>query len=195
MTTINSESNSINMTTFQPSTVTDSQSGPKLVPDNDPILHNPATIVTEEQLTNGLHELAVVAKVLVDKIMTTNAFGISACQVGIDMAMFATYVDGDMRVCINPQIVAASVEMSRSPEACLSYPGLKLHVRRPAEVVVRYFNLEGKEITERLDGMHARVWLHEFDHVNGICFVDRVGKLSRQMAYKRRDKQIKRKKK
>ena len=53
-------------------------------------------------------------------------------------------------------------------------------------------SIEGEEITERLEGLEARVWLHEYDHCQGICFTDRVGKLSINMAKRRQAKKLKR---
>ena len=57
---------------------------------------------------------------------------------------------------------------------------------------MRYKTIEGEEITERLEGLEARVWLHEYDHCQGICFTDRVGKLSINMAKRRQAKKLKR---
>jgi len=166
-----------------------------LVESTHQLLHQPATAVTDTQLTDYVNQLKPIASLLIETIIDKNALGISACQLGVDMAMFAMLVDDQMRICINPQIVAASFTMELMQEGCLSFPNLLLKVRRPSGVMVRYHNLEGQEITEKLEGLAARVWLHEYDHVNGVCFTDRVGKLSLNMAKKRLAKKIKRNKK
>jgi peptide deformylase len=156
-----------------------------LVHETDPILHRPSQLVDLDDFDNEKPTLQIIARTLIDTIIETNAIGVSACQVGFDRAIFATAADGTYKICINPTIVAASLEMAREVEGCLSYPGLVLRINRPTSVVTRYVTLDGEEVTERLDGLAARVWLHEYDHINGTCFVDRVSKLSRDMAKKK----------
>jgi peptide deformylase len=163
-----------------------------LVKDDHPVLHNPNKEVDDSYFENDSIKLKSIAALLADKIDTSDAYGVSACQLGIDLAMFMTCIDGEKKLVINPQIVAASVEMDVGLEGCLSYPGLFLKVRRPTGIFVRYKDINNTEITERLDDLPARVWLHEYDHTNGICFVDRVGKLALNMAKKRKIKKLKR---
>lgn len=165
----------------------------QIINQTDPLLHRPSQQLAQEQLSNT-DEIKTLASLLIDCIYKKTAFGVSACQLGIDVAMFAMEVNGRMRVCINPQIVASAVDMEIQEEGCLSYPGLSLKIRRPDSVVVRYLTIEGQEITEQLDGLDARVWLHEYDHTMGICFTDRVSKLSLDMAKKKLNKQLKRNK-
>ena len=157
----------------------------------DPLLHRPSQQLTPEQISNT-NEVKTVASLLIDCIYKKSAVGVSACQLGVDLAMFAMEVGGRMRVCVNPQVVAAAVDMEMQEERCLSYPGLVLKIKRPDSVVVRYLTIEGQEMTEQLDGLDARVWLHEYDHTMGICFTDRVSKLSINMAKKKLNKQMKR---
>lgn len=161
----------------------------QLINSSNPILHRTSKLVDETLLEDNAKGIQPVISLLIQKITEHNALGISACQIGIDMAVFVTQVDNITKVCINPQIVAASAEMSKEDEGCLSYPGLWLKVNRPNSVVVRYINETGKEVTEQLDDLHARVWLHEYDHTQGICFVDRVSKLTKDIAIR---KQLKR---
>jgi len=163
----------------------------QIIPSNDPILHRSSQPVSEEQMAGG-EQLKPIASMLIKTIKEQRAFGVSACQIGIDMAMFATYVDDRFRICVNPQIVAAATNMEKQPEGCLSFPGLLLNVNRPDAVVVRYHNVDGVEVTEHLDGLSARVWLHEYDHTMGICFTDRVSKLSLDMAKRKLNKRNRR---
>lgn len=163
-----------------------------IIESNDPLLHRPSKLVTDDQTADYKNALQPIASLLVTAIYEKDALGVSACQIGVDMAMFAMLVDDTVRICVNPQIVAASFNMVMMREGCLSFPGLYLNVRRPEGAVVRYSTIEGEEITERLEGLAARVWLHEYDHCQGICFTDRVGKLSMDMAKKRLAKKLKR---
>ena len=166
-----------------------------LVNQDHPLLHQPSKLVDVTLFENDADVIKSIAVILAENIDKYQSYGISACQLGINMAIFATDTNGQMRVCVNPQVVAASVEMSQEKEGCLSFPGLHLSVRRPTGVVVRYLDINGKEVTEKLEGIEARVWLHEYDHTMGICFTDRVGKLSLSMAKKKLEKSKKRKQK
>lgn len=141
--------------------------------------------IDESMFADGGAQIKKMASFLVQAMDSLMVSGVSACEIGIDSAMFATSTEGVVRICVNPQLVAASADMQCEQETCPSFPGLKLSVRRPAAVVVRYQNIEGTEVTEHLEGDAARQWLHEYDHVNGICFTDRVSKLKLNMAKKR----------
>lgn len=163
-----------------------------LIKNDDPLLHRASQAVNEEMFLENGAALKPIAAMLMKCINDNDALGVSACQIGMDLAIFAMNTNGRPRICANPQIVAASAEMCKAEEGCLSYPGLVLKVNRPAEVVVRYHDIDGNEVTEHLEGTEARVWLHEYDHTIGICFVDRVGKMSIDMA-KRRMKKMMRK--
>jgi peptide deformylase len=163
-----------------------------LIPSNDQLLHRPANTVSEEQFINYKNSIQPIASMLIAEIYEKNALGVSAVQMGVDMSMFAMMTEAQPKVCINPEIVAASFEMVLMEEGCLSFPGLHLQVKRPAGIVARYKTIEGQEVTERLEGMDARVWLHEYDHCQGICFTDRVSKLKLSMAKKRLEKRNKR---
>lgn len=163
-----------------------------LVPHNHPILNKPSQAVSQDMLDNNGAALKPIASLLVDQINRHAALGISASQIGIDLAVFAISVDGQYRICANPQIVAASADMEKADEGCLSFPNLFIKVNRPCAVVVRYHNEHGKEVTEQLDGLTARAWLHEYDHTIGICFTNRVSKLSLAIAKRKLNKQNRR---
>jgi peptide deformylase len=165
----------------------------QIINQNEPILHRPSQQLTKEQIESK-EEIKTVASLLISTIYSNSALGASACQIGVDLAMFAMDTGERIRVCINPQIVAAAVNMEMQEEGCLSYPGLRLKIKRPDSVVVRYLDIDGQEVTEQLDGLEARVWLHEYDHTMGICFTDRASKLSIDMAKKRLNKIMKRSK-
>ena len=59
-------------------------------------------------------------------------------------------------------------------EGCLSYPGLMLSIRRPKWVVGKFTNAKGETIEQRFEGLSARCYLHELDHMNGIRMIDHV---------------------
>jgi peptide deformylase len=167
----------------------------ELIDNNNELLQRPSKKVDESLFDNNGHGLKPIASLLMQKINEYNAAGISACQIGIDLAIFAIFTDSQPRICVNPEIVAAAGDMKKDFEGCLSFPGLLLKVNRPDAIIVRYKNIEGVEVTEQLEGFTARAWLHEFDHTNGICFTSRVSKLTLDMAKKKLIKQSRRIKK
>ena len=163
-----------------------------LVSEQHPILHQPTQNIEDSEFANDSASLKPIASLLIKNLYNNRALGISACQIGINKSMFAMDVDGKLKICINPTIVAAVAEMDSDKEGCLSFPLLVLKVTRPRSVIVRYKDIDGREITEQLENLEARVWLHEYDHTQGICFTDRVSKLKLDMAKKKKEKLQKR---
>ncbi len=103
--------------------------------------------------------------------------GIAANQVGFLLQLFIMNHKGMKKVVINPTITKKSFGKMYGIEGCLSYPGIFKTVKRCKEITVKYFN--GKVIIEeKLTGMNARIFQHEFDHLNGICKVGKGVKLS-----------------
>jgi peptide deformylase len=91
------------------------------------------------------------------------------------------HVDGDVpRVFINPSIVATSQETVKQEEGCLSLPGVWADVIRPESVTVQAWNEKGRPFTIETGGILARVILHEYDHLEGTLFIDRLPELKRQ---------------
>lgn len=163
-----------------------------LIKHDNPLLHRPSLSVMDEQLENNGQRLKPILQELIRTMKQHQALGLSACQIGIDLAVFCMETNGRIRACANPQIIAASVAMDIQDEGCLSYPGLRLAVRRPEAVAVRYVDADGHEVTEQLEGLDARVWLHEYDHTQGICFTNRVSRLCLDIARRKQAKQEKR---
>lgn len=138
---------------------------------------------------------------MIDLMKKEGGLGLSANQVGLNAQMFVmktilnkTY--GDPTVVINPVIKGLSKEIEEGIEGCLSHPGLFLKVKRPISCIVEFDTLtsDGKSVIHvdaKFDDIDARVFLHEYDHLHGIQFIDRVSKLKIKMAEKRR---LKRKK-
>lgn len=95
-------------------------------------------------------------------------------------------------VMINPEIVAVSEEKSVYSEGCLSIPEYYEEVERPAEVTVRYQNLEGETEEQMATGLLATCVQHEIDHLNGVLFIDHLSKLKRDRVTKKFAKAAKR---
>jgi len=119
------------------------------------------------------------------------AIGIAANQVGVMERVFIIGTDQFQMVCFNPEVVNKSADMKKEKEVCLSHPGLAVTIDRPSGIDVKYYNEFGEMKEVHLDGLTARSFLHELDHLNGIRMIDRVKPLALQMAKKKQSKLIK----
>jgi peptide deformylase len=93
--------------------------------------------------------------------------------------------------CINPKVVAKSEELSRDNEGCLSFPALYVKVERPVWCDVEFYDETGAFKQIRLEGLTARCFLHELDHLNGVKFTQHVGPVALKLAQQRQEKMIK----
>ena len=116
--------------------------------------------------------------------------GLAANQVGIDAQIFIMGEDKPMTI-INPLVTEVSTNQVEMMEGCLSFPGLFMKVKRPDTVGVKYLDIQQKECIIKLVGFHARVFLHEYDHLQGITFDQRVSKMRLDMAKKKQEKILK----
>lgn len=132
-----------------------------------------------------------LVKELFAALVEYGGVGLAAPQCGIMKNIFVMGNFQKMTACINPLVVNVQGESVVDVEGCLSFPGLWLKVKRPAKVTVQYQNIEGETVQEDLDGLAARVFLHEWDHLYGITFDSRVGNLSLKMAMDKRKKSLK----
>ena len=119
-----------------------------------------------------------------------SGLGISANQIGHNVRVFA--MRGETKeesiVCINPKIEAFSENMNTMEEGCLSIPDVFARVVRPAEIVVTFKNDLNEDEKQNLEGLTARVFQHELDHLDGILFIDRIGPFARQRAFEKAKK-------
>lgn len=126
------------------------------------------------------------------KFMTANGgVGLAAPQVGIKKRIFIMGNFTKLVACINPKIVSLSEERENDLEGCLSFPDLFMKVKRPASVTVQYYNTSRELVERELTGFESRVFLHEYDHLIGITFDQRVSNLSYKMAKDKRKKELK----
>jgi peptide deformylase len=118
--------------------------------------------------------------------------GLSANQVGLNGQIFVMkphlLEDNSPLTVINPIIDKVSVNTEIMPEGCLSHPDLFLKVPRPKGVVVKFLDISAKECIMELYDLDARCFLHEYDHLQGIEFTNRVSRLKLDMAKKKQTK-------
>lgn len=130
---------------------------------------------------------------MIDTMIAEKGIGLAANQVELDAKIFVMQpqnIRGKTKpfAVINPIIQEATTDLVLMEEGCLSFPKLYLKISRPHTIVVKYLDSEQKECIIRLDEMDARIFLHEFDHLYGINFIDRVSKVKLDMALKKQQK-------
>ena len=131
---------------------------------------------------------------LIETMKSYRGVGLSANQCGVMERVFVFYEDFIERksvVCFNPKIVDASKVEVDMEEGCLTYPGLWLKLKRPEWVQVEFEDESSKIHERKYSGLEARIFQHEYDHMEGTNFTKRVSKLRFDMAMKRRAKQRK----
>lgn len=119
-------------------------------------------------------ELRATIQAMFDTMLESEGVGLAAPQVGILQRFFVVIADDDVRrVFINPQIIATSSEMCDYEEGCLSIPNVYEKISRPAKITVQALNEQGKPFTLEAEGFLARVIQHEYDHLEGVLYIDR----------------------
>jgi peptide deformylase len=107
--------------------------------------------------------------------------GLAAVQVGVPKRFFITRIGNDTpRAFINPSIIETSEELADYEEGCLSLPGVWGQIMRPKMVRIQAWNEKGKPFTIGADGILARVIQHEYDHLDGALFIDKLSALKRE---------------
>ena len=143
----------------------------KLIPSDDKLLHE-KIVKCSYNLDRGK-----LSYTLTENMFHHNGVGLSANQIGIKERAFVMISDmesQDTLTCFNPKIVKESKEMVTMEEGCLSYPELFLDIARPETIVVKCED-EGKELHKiKLTGFIARIFQHEYDHMEGIDFTQRT---------------------
>jgi len=145
------------------------------------------------EITDAIRELARdMCEVMYDE----PGIGLAAPQVGCALRLFVIDTEwneegGERRpsIMINPEISEPSGSV-RWEEGCLSVPDYTAEVERAAEVTIRATDIEGKPIVERASGLRAVCLQHEYDHLDGVLFIDRISRLKRSLYAKKRKKQL-----
>jgi len=99
--------------------------------------------------------------------------GLASNQCGERVRMFIMLIDGKFWECFNPEITECSTDLTEFNEGCLSFKGDSCIIKRPSTINVKYYDAYGKEHVELLEGLPARCFQHELDHLNGITMHDR----------------------
>ncbi|MER5802550.1 MULTISPECIES: peptide deformylase [Streptomyces] len=140
----------------------------------DPVLHTPC-----EDVTDFGPELAQLVEDMFATMYAARGVGLAANQVGVASRVFVYDCPDDEDVrhlghVVNPRLVEADGVVLRGPEGCLSLPGLEAGTERYDHAVVEGFTVDGEPVSVRGTGWFARCLQHEYDHLQGGLYVDRL---------------------
>jgi peptide deformylase len=120
-------------------------------------------------------ETANIAKQMLEILEKDKGVGLAGPQIGLMKRIFVVHVEGDEeRVFINPSILETSHATAKFEEGCLSVPGVYANVVRSESIKIQAWNEKGRPFTIETNGLLARVILHEYDHLDGVLFIDHI---------------------
>jgi peptide deformylase len=151
-----------------------------IVKYGDPVLETPTKMVE-----NFDDEFRKLTDDMFESMYAAQGVGLAAPQIGIGLRVTVIDVTNGKNpeaklVCANPQIIHAEGEQHEE-EGCLSLPGFRGRVMRPAYVTIHAQNLTGEEFEMRGEGLLARAFCHEIDHLDGILFINHLSILKRDL--------------
>ena len=154
----------------------------ELVQPNDPILKQK---LEKFDFSNPPEDPIEIAANLADTMLANNGLGLAANQAGLSHRVFVMKATPLPIVCYNPIVVDESTETVLLEEGCLSYPNLFVKIKRSKKIKVRYTEPNGNVVTQIFDGITARVFQHELDHLDGLCHINRANRYHLDQARKR----------
>ena len=142
----------------------------QLTPNTHPILHERVKPCSKDL------DRPEMSRILKENMMYYDGVGLSANQIGIGERVFIMVLNMETEetiTCFNPRIIKRYDDDVWCEEGCLSFPDEIINIKRPDRVVVKYEDEDKKDHKIKLSGIAARVFLHEFDHLEGIVFTER----------------------
>lgn len=157
------------------------------------ITHYPAEVLAGwakpvEKIDDNIRQLV---KKMTDIMVEHKGVGLAAPQAGVPLRLFIISLDGtreNVKVFINP-IVTPLGEIIEFEEGCLSVPGIFTKIKRYKKCKVTAAGLDGRQFTEEGEGLYARALQHEYDHIEGVTIVNRMGQIAK-IAHRRRLKAL-----
>ena len=141
----------------------------------DPVLRKVAKEIDPTSLKDEF------IKEMANTMYVEDGVGLAAPQIGISERFFLYDIGEKLRLIINPQILEMSPEKEKGEEGCLSIPDIFEEVPRSLKIRVKYYDNFGKEYMRELEGYEARVFQHEFDHLNGKLFIDYISPVKKRL--------------
>ena len=159
------------------------------------IIKFPNPILREQMPTfdfdNPLMDPKVLEKEMLEFMYARDGIGLAANQVGIKARVFVMgHKDNPESgmAFFNPIVVANTEKIEDMEEGCLSFPGVYVKIKRPSAITARWQNSSGEWEEGEFDGYNCKCFLHEFDHLEGITYQDRVSTLKWALAAKKANK-------
>ena len=159
-----------------------------IVAYGDPVLRKET-----EEIDANYPDLKQLIADMFETMYHSKGVGLAAPQIGLPIRLFivdaagfnedgeAPELEGFKRVFINPIIIEEKGKEWKFEEGCLSIPGIREEVARKPELTIEYYNENFELVEEKLDGLGARVVQHEYDHIEGILFIDKINPLKKQL--------------
>lgn len=145
--------------------------------EGDPVLRQKA-----EEVTIFESNLKKIIQKMSDLMYKLQGIGLAANQVGILKRIFivdpfySQTGNKNLKVFINPEIIYESSDILKVEEGCLSVPGEYYFVNRPDKIIVEAKDIKGRKFSIKADNILSRVIQHEYDHLNGILFIDKISR-------------------
>jgi len=140
---------------------------------------------------HSAEDIDMMVKVLTRKMIDLGGIGLSANQLGLNYRVFVMGIDGHSTAVFNPEILEHIGEPETFKEGCLSYPGIFMQIKRPPNIRARWQNAKGEVREDLFTGLTARVFQHEFDHMEGTDFTVGVSPLKLKLAKEKYQKKKK----
>lgn len=126
---------------------------------------------------------------MVELMVSKRGLGLSACQVGLDYKLFIIGESKESNMMfINPEVISVSEETEMDVEGCLSFPDMFVQLARPKSVEAKWYDENLEEQKGSFEGYTARCFLHEFDHLYGVVYKDKVSRMKWDRAVKKKQK-------
>ncbi len=159
---------------------------------------NPVLKKTGVNISKDYPNLSELIQNMWDTMYFAKGVGLAAPQIGLSIRLFivdsipyyesADSNKGIKKVFINPEIMEEYGQLWPFEEGCLSIPKINAEVERYSHLKIKYLDEEFKEHVEVFDEMNARIIQHEFDHIDGILFIDKIKPIRKQILQKKLDK-------
>ena len=138
-----------------------------------------------EPVTEVTAEMRQLAADMLETMYDEPGVGLAAAQIGVTRRLIVMdcIKDGppEPMALFNPEVIWSSEDLSTYEEGCLSIPEQYAEVKRPAEVIVRWMDLDGAQQERQFAGLWATCVQHEIDHLNGILFISHLSSLKRDL--------------
>jgi peptide deformylase len=154
-----------------------------IVAYGDPVLKKRAEDIEKDSI-----DIKKLADDMFETMYHASGVGLAAPQIGLSLRMFV--VDGEhlddtlvgfKKVFVNPVILKEQGKEWGFEEGCLSIPSIREEIMRKEDLVIRYFDLEWNEFEESYSGLKARIIQHEYDHIEGVLFLDRISPFKKRL--------------